>query len=78
MKKIAVVILNFKVKKDTLACVKSVQKSNYSNLEIIVVDNNSQDGLEEKINEIEGVRFVKNKDNLGYTGGNNIGISKSE
>lgn len=75
--KVAVVILNYRVKDRALNCVGSVQKSNYQNLEIIVVDNNSQDGLEEEIQKIAGVKFIQTNDNLGYTGGNNIGIKKA-
>lgn len=74
MKKVAVIILNFKVKELTLKCIESVRKSTYKNLEIIVVDNNSQDGLADSLKNEDDVIFIQNKENLGYTGGNNIGI----
>lgn len=74
MKKVAVVILNFKVKEQTLKCVDSVKKSSYNNIAIIVVDNHSQDGLVKEIRKQEDVVFIQNDDNLGYTGGNNAGI----
>lgn len=74
-KKVGVVILNFKVKDRALNCIKSVQKSTYSNIEIVVVDNNSQDGLEEALPK--GVEFIQTGENLGYTGGNNVGIAKA-
>lgn len=77
MKKVAVVILNFKVKDETLKCIRSVQKSDYKDLEIIVVDNNSEDGLAQEMQKIEDVVFIQNNQNLGYTGGNNIGIKKA-
>lgn len=75
MKKVAVVILNFKVKDETLACIQSVQQSSYSNLDIVVVDNNSEDGLEEEAKKIPKVHYIQNQKNLGYSGGNNIGIN---
>lgn len=77
MKKIAVVILNYKVKEDTIACIQSIKNSKFKNLEIIVVDNNSQDGLEDEVSKIEGIVFIQTGDNLGYTGGNNIGIRRA-
>lgn len=76
MKKVAVVILNFNVKEESLQCVKSVSESDYKNLQIIVVSN-SNDELAEEIKEIRGIVFIQNKENLGYTGGNNIGIKKA-
>lgn len=76
MKKVVVVILNYKVKKYVLKCVESVIESTYKNLEIILVDNNSEDGIEKEIKKYEGVEFIQNHDNLGYTGGNNVGIKK--
>ncbi len=75
IKKIGVVILNFKVKDLAVECIKSIQKSTYSKIEIIVVDNNSQDGLEESLPK--GVEFLQTGANLGYTGGNNNGIKKA-
>lgn len=77
MIKVSVVILNFKVKKETLACIQSVQKSEHKNIEIIVVDNNSEDGIEEEIKKFNDVLFIQSGENLGYTGGNNLGIKKA-
>jgi GT2 family glycosyltransferase len=75
--KVGVVILNYKVKDKTLACIKSVQDSDYKHIDIIVVDNNSQDGLDEAIKTIKGVDYIQTGKNLGYTGGNNRGIKKA-
>lgn len=77
MKKVAVIILNYKLKEQTLECIKSVQKSNYKNLKLIVVDNNSDDGLASEINKNKDLLFIQSGDNLGYSGGNNIGIRKA-
>lgn len=75
--KVAVVILNFKTKNDTLKCIKSVKQSDFKDFEIIVVDNHSGDDLEEEIKKIKDINFVQSEDNLGYTGGNNLGIKKA-
>lgn len=74
MKKVITVILNYKVKALTLKCVESISKSSYKNLEVVVVDNNSNDGLGK---EITGVYFIQNTENLGFTGGNNVGIKQA-
>ena len=44
-------------------------------LEVIVVDNCSTDGTAELVeNEFPEVRLIKNSKNLGYGGGNNLGV----
>lgn len=77
MKKIAVIILNYKVKEQAIKCVRSVKQSSYKNLEIVVVDNDSGDGIEEEIKKIPNVIFIQTGLNAGYTGGNNIGIRRA-
>lgn len=77
MKKVAVVILNFKVRDEVLECIKSVQVSRYKNIQIIVVDNNSEDGLDDDLKGSKEIEFIKNKQNLGYCGGNNAGIKQA-
>ena len=73
MKKVAVIILNYKVRELILKCIDSVRKSTFKDFEIIVVDNNSRDGLAEAL-QGQDIIFIQNRENLGYTGGNNIGI----
>jgi GT2 family glycosyltransferase len=77
MKKVGVVVLNYKVAQETIDCVKSVLKNDYGNLKIYVVDNNSGDGIEESIKDFKQVEFIQTGDNLGFAGGNNIGIKKA-
>lgn len=74
--KVGVVILNFKVKDFTQKCIKSVKNSLYKEIIIIVVDNNSNDGLEQAIGRQDAI-FIQSGDNLGYSGGNNLGIKKA-
>ena len=74
--KIAIVVLNYNGKENTLACINSIKKLNKSNykVELIVVDNASNDGSSEALSKIKDIMLVKNDKNLGYSGGNNIGI----
>ena len=74
--KLAIVILNFNGLDDTLTCLASVRKLKTDNifLETIVVDNFSSDGSKEALSKIKDIVIVQNQDNLGYAGGNNVGI----
>jgi|SRR3972149_1320102 len=74
--KVSIIILNWNRLKDTLECIESVFKHDYPNYEIIVVDNGSTDNSVDIIRKIyPQVILIENKDNLGYTGGNNIAMS---
>ncbi len=75
--KVSVVILNYKSKDLILKCLKSVLNSDYKNLQITIVDNDSKDDLEAEVNKFPEVLYIQNSQNLGYTGGNNIGIKKA-
>ena len=73
--KVAIIILNWNGLKDTIECLESVKKIDYPNYEIIVVDNASVDGSPEKLKELfPDITLIRNKENLGYAGGNNVGI----
>ncbi|OGD92749.1 hypothetical protein A2697_01135 [Candidatus Curtissbacteria bacterium RIFCSPHIGHO2_01_FULL_41_44] len=74
--KIAIIVLNYNGIRATLECLDSLRrlkKDNYQ-VEIILVDNNSNDGSHEAFSKIKDVHFIRSEENLGYTGGNNLGI----
>lgn len=72
---VSIIILNWNRCSDTLECLESVKKSDYDNYRIIVVDNASTDGSQEAIEkQFPDAALIKNKENLGFTGGNNAGI----
>ena len=119
--KVSIIVLNWNGWRDTIECLESIYKIDYDNYDVIVVDNNSQDGSIEKIKEYckgdievnskffkyskdnKPIEFfeideediekmlknkekfeklpsnrrlilIKNRDNYGFAGGNNIGI----
>ncbi len=73
---IGVVVLNWNGKEDTLNCLASLQKSSYKNFETIVVDNGSSDDSVAAIQEkFPSLTILETSQNLGYAGGNNVGIS---
>ncbi len=72
---ITIVILNWNGKQDTLACLKSLKKVTYSNFNIVVVDNGSSDDSVEAIkNSFPEIDLIETGENLGFAGGNNVGI----
>jgi GT2 family glycosyltransferase len=76
-----VIILNYNGLEFVQQCVQSVLESDYRNFEVIVVDNASTDGSYEAVckwfSRVEGVRIVRNKRNLGFASGNNVGYMSS-
>jgi GT2 family glycosyltransferase len=73
--KIAVVIINWNSYLHSRNCISSLTESGINDFDIILVDNASTDGSGENLrNEFNGIIFLKTSSNLGFTGGNNIGI----
>ncbi len=76
--KISVIVLNYKGTQDTIDCVNSVTASSLEegiDLEIIVVENGSNDGSKEKLRDLKAIKLIESTVNLGYSGGNNLGIN---
>lgn len=75
---VSVIILNFNGGQDVIECLTSVMEIDYTNFEIIVVDNGSTDNSVKEIqSKFPGVKIINNKNNLGFPGGNNAGIQGS-
>jgi GT2 family glycosyltransferase len=73
--KIAVVIINWNSYLHSRNCIRSLNESSIKDFDIILVDNASNDGSGERLrDEFENIIFLKNSSNLGFTGGNNVGI----
>jgi GT2 family glycosyltransferase len=72
---ISVVVLNWNGCQVVGQCLQSLHEQTYRPLEIIVVDNASTDGSAEVVRQkFSWVKLVVSKKNLGFGGGNNIGI----
>lgn len=75
---VSVIILNFNGQQMTVDCLRSLSKQNYSNLEIIVVDNASTDKSVETIRKkFPKVKVILNGRNFGFAQGNNVGCKKA-
>ena len=73
---IFIIILNWNGKKNTLQCLESIKHLQTWDLELktIVVDNGSEEELRIENSELRMIKLIRNKENLGFAGGNNVGI----
>lgn len=87
-KDLSIIIINYKTPSHLKQCIKSIQKhSPKLDYEIIVVDNDSQDGTTRMIEDdfmynyknekISNVELIANKKNLGFPKAVNQGVKKS-
>lgn len=75
-----IILVNYNGCDDTIECINSILKCNYENYEVCVVDNGSTD---ESANNLrirytdsqEPVHLILSNENLGFSGGNNLGIT---
>ncbi len=73
--KVSVIIVNWNGKSLLEECLDSLAAQTAEGIEIILVDNGSQDGSAEYVRErYPTVRLVSLPENLGFAGGNNAGI----
>ena len=72
---VCIVVLNWNRPDDTIECVQSLQKTDYANAEILIVDNGSTDESTALFTaRLPGIQILQTGQNLGYTGGNNFGF----
>lgn len=77
--KVAIIVLNYNGLDNTLDCLDSLRRlnSNSNKIETIVVDNDSSDGSAQALQKLKDIELIINNKNLGYSGGNNVGIKKA-
>lgn len=66
---VSFVVLSWNTKEDTLNCIKNLKDHNYSNYEIIVVDNGSKDGSKTALAKLRDITYIDLPQNTGFTGG---------
>lgn len=76
---VAIIVLNWNRPDDTLACLASLSRLDYVAYQLIVVDNGSSDNSVAAIRAAyPQVTLLETGDNLGYVGGNNIGLQHAQ
>lgn len=84
---LSIVVLNYKTKELTISCLTSLfnlfkEELEDNVLEILAVDNASGDGSYEALLELsknkKGIKVIKSEKNLGFGGGNNLGVKNSK
>ncbi|MDO8557620.1 MAG: glycosyltransferase family 2 protein [bacterium] len=79
--KVSIIIVNWNGWQDTIECLRSLEEVEYKNFSVTVVDNGSADESLKKFGELRitdyGLRIIQNDENLGFSGGNNVGIKKA-
>ena len=74
-KKVAVILVNWNSFALTFNCIDSLQQMVYRDFDILVTDNGSEDGSGKKLKEhYPGLILIESPINLGFTGGNNLGM----
>ncbi len=75
---VSIIVLNFNGEKWLVKCLPTILDQDYSNTEVIVVDNHSTDNSLEFLNKYRSkIKIHQNLENLGYAGGMNSGLKLS-
>lgn len=74
--KALIVVLSFNGFEDTVDCLQSLLSERSSHFDLLVVDNNSAPPVASELRRIfPGVEVIELQENLGWAGGNNVGIN---
>ncbi len=76
---VSVISINYNAPEVTAEMIRSFDKVTYPNYEIIIVDNASIKGNVDLLKkEFPQIRLIKSEKNLGFAGGNNLGIREAK
>lgn len=76
---VSIIAVNFNQLKVTIEFLESISKITYPNFEVIIVDNASAENPNEKLKQqFPDFIFLRSEKNLGFAGGNNLGIRKAK
>ncbi len=72
---VAIILVNWNGFDFTKACLNSLRKIDFPDFKIILVDNASQNQEGQRLKKLfPEIELIKNAENLGFSGGNNVGI----
>jgi GT2 family glycosyltransferase len=74
--KVTILILTWNGLDYTRACLESIRRHTPldDGVDVLVVDNGSSDGTVEYLRGLDWIRHIENPKNLGFVGGNNVGM----
>ncbi|MBO3273492.1 glycosyltransferase family 2 protein, partial [Hymenobacter defluvii] len=76
---VSIISINYKQAQVTWEMLASLQHVTYPNYEVIIVDNASAtDELLPIVEQFPGVQLIRSTENLGFAGGNNLGIAEAK
>ena len=86
---LSIIILTHNYNFHTKVCLKSLQNQTYDNFEIILVENGSKESFKNELYNflksnqlnnqfLDKIKVIHSKENLGFTGGVNLGIKNSK
>ena len=76
---VSVIIVNYNTKNVTLNCINSIfSETKNIDFEVIVVDNNSNDGSKELFILDKRIKFIESNKNLGFGKANNLGYIEAK
>lgn len=76
---VSIITINYDQPKVTAQLLESLQKITYSNVEVLVVDNNSpKHSVASIMPQFPDVTFIESATNLGFAGGNNLAIKEAK
>lgn len=70
---VSIVVLNWNGLEDTKICLDHIRKLDYSNYEVIVVDNGSKKSEKDYLSKLRDIVYVDNLKNRGFAGGQTDG-----
>jgi len=82
--RVTITIVNYMGFEETIKCLKSLERLDYPNFDIIIIENGSGNESFSELREYidkkkkPNIRLIKSLKNLGFAGGHNLAIKKSE
>ena len=75
---VSIISLNYNQTEVTCEFLRSLHILEYNNYEVLIVDNASDENPESEFKVVyPNLQFIRSESNLGYAGGNNLGIRKA-
>lgn len=74
---VSIITINYNQLAQTIEFVKLIKMNSYKNIEIIVVDNASEERPDKLERNFPDISVIRSNTNLGFAGGNNLGIKAS-